>query len=101
MTPPAQPGPDPFDEFMLLASNGKEYRLPKVVEWKEGPPPEEGWWPASSALELCPTDLRYWDGQRWSLFVMPWDDQHDAARAAAVESCTGAILWADRWWEHQ
>lgn len=101
MTPTIEPGPDPFDPLLLIANDGREYRLPACPVWHKGPPPSEGWWPASSSAELCIWDLRFWNGEFWSLAAAPWDTSDDADEAKRMRNAVPrefGIAWADRWW---
>lgn len=40
-------------------------------EWKKGPPPSMGWWPASASE--CLYEYRWWDGEYWSWSVYECD----------------------------
>ena len=68
-------------------------------EWREGPPPNIGWWPAS--VGDAPTVLRWWDGRRWSAWVFASENAEAAAASAktpAHEFMQRDIQWTDRWW---
>ena len=69
--------------------------------WRDGPPPEIGWWPASHVRHPDPTVLRWWDGAAWSCAAFDSDPSNFAGLVASVQ--TGHddrdIRWTDRWWE--
>lgn len=70
------------------------------VEWFSGPPPEVGWWPASTIQRA--ENLRYWDGQCWSCWVYhtrPRQEAGSIARRAATVNEQSEIRWTHRWWE--
>ncbi len=68
-------------------------------EWRSGPPPGIGWWPAGHA-NYPPTALRWGDGE-WSCVAFDFDSSDVAGFVASVR--TGHddrnIRWTDRWWE--
>ena len=75
-------------------------------EWREGPPPEIGWWPANYSWLLASTPaaevLRFYDGEYWSLAVhysRPRKFASDMARY--VSGYQYDIMWTDRWWEEK
>jgi hypothetical protein len=67
-------------------------------EWRSGPPPEIGWWPASMTCD--PDCIRFWNGWRWSLFCTSADDISEARRSARKRAPyhNDEIRWTDRWW---
>ena len=67
-------------------------------EWRSGPPPEIGWWPASTSRD--PDALRFWDGLCWSVLCRSVDDRNSAGLWGAKPSAynTNEIRWTDRWW---
>ena len=67
--------------------------------WRDGPPPEIGWWPASIWQDT--TILRWWDGVSWSFPARDHFDSEKAASYARVVEYRGtycSIRWTDRWW---
>jgi hypothetical protein len=85
----------------IRTNDGKWYKLPKPDTrlWKEGPPPEIGWWPCSIAFNL--DALRYWDGKRWSKPCHPLTKEQTAI--SYISECTlyTGLRWTDRWWLNQ
>ena len=67
-------------------------------EWRSGPPPEIGWWPADWWVVPRPECLRWWDGRCWSGFALPQEDADLAGRQAACRTEIPNIRWTDRWW---
>ncbi len=69
------------------------------MNWRKGPPPSIGWWPASACRNSnC---LRWWNGKWWSIAVPQEFKAESAARNAAIKSSLeGDIEWTDRpaWW---
>jgi len=66
-------------------------------QWRKGPPPEIGWWPASGVQDH--TAIRWWDGHMWSCPAIPFDSAEDAASAAnKISQFQDRIEWTDRWW---
>ena len=67
-------------------------------EWRSGPPPEIGWWPASTWRN--PEELRYWNGEHWSFSCEARENRASAAESAREPTSfdPGAIRWTDRWW---
>lgn len=101
MTRTIEIGPDPFDPLLLIANDGREYRLPACPVWRKGAPPSEGWWPASSSAELCIWDMRFWTGEFWSIPAAPWDTSEHAEEAKSKRNAVPpevGIVWTDRWW---
>ena len=82
----------------ITANDGKTYTLPTNPVWHNGPPPDIGWWPASSFRSIFL--LRYWDGHNWSVVVSADKGQNVAANAARKIEVYNQrqIEWADRWW---
>lgn len=65
--------------------------------WHSGPPPSEGWWPASVCLD--PSVLRWRSGGSWSINVSQFADAKTAAHYAmllAAGSDQHRIQWTDR-----
>ena len=67
-------------------------------EWRSGPPPEIGWWPASICRD--PTELRYWNGLHWSFLCDSKEGSNEARKSAREPSTFDCdfIRWTDRWW---
>lgn len=71
--------------------------MPKDIIWKKGPPPSQGWWPASYSKDN--NVYRWWNGVTWSLGV---SRDYTAASAASVAtravgiSDSVRIYWRDR-----
>jgi hypothetical protein len=71
------------------------------MNWRKGPPPSIGWWPASVAKDLgC---VRWWNGRHWSLAA--WADTSVAVAASSAQRSAANyrqidIEWTDRpaWW---
>ena len=77
---------------------GKRYTIPRNPEWHDGPPPAEGWWPASHYKNA--SCLRFWDGEAWSLGCDPGDPMYRVAFKGARRSPDQTdIRWCARWWE--
>jgi hypothetical protein len=71
-----------------------------VSEWRKGPPPSPGWWPASYFRHAG--TLRWHDGNDWSDSVGATDSVTYAVHAANIKLSKRAqkdIEWTDRWWE--
>jgi hypothetical protein len=71
-------------------------------EWRSGPPPEIGWWPADGTVAggPYPQILRYWNGHYFSDAVHHTDDARTAGQFGRIKHpCAYEILWTDRWWE--
>lgn len=68
------------------------------MNWRKGPPPSIGWWPASFSKD--PNCLRWWNGHCWSIGAY----EYTAAGAEKVASLRSdhqdTIEWTDRpaWW---
>lgn len=81
---------------------GKYIKPPRSKDctWRDGPPPEVGWWPASFSRD--PKELRHWDGVSWSWFVCHSATKGFAGsvassfRVSPLDTCE--IQWTDRWW---
>ena len=70
-------------------------------QWYKGPPPSEGWWPASDRRD--PGVLRWWNGSRWGRGVHVTRTAKEAGRAAHEPAWGGNIEWRHRpadWPEH-
>jgi len=66
-------------------------------QWRKGPPPEIGWWPAS--VDRDPFSIRWWDGNFWSFPCWPeYTKEVAAARATIRSGASSAIEWTARWW---
>ena len=67
-------------------------------QWRNGPPPSIGWWPASTFQDE--QSIRWWDGRYWSFYAYPEDTAKFAAGRAQLKvvSLTKLIQWTDRWW---
>lgn len=77
---------------------GKRYTIPRNPEWHDGPPPAEGWWPAS--LYGDAGGLRFWDGKAWSLTCQPGDPMHRVEYNGVIRTPYQlGIRWCARWWE--
>jgi hypothetical protein len=75
-------------------------------EWRSGPPPEIGWWPADYAAKQCkpcPSVLRWWDGVTWSCVALDSDSPKFAGLVASTRTghADRDIRWTDRWWEDE
>lgn len=71
-------------------------------EWRSGPPPEIGWWPADDISDGGPHPeiLRYWNGHYFSEFADHTDDASTAGIYGQImHNCEQEIRWTDRWWE--
>jgi len=69
------------------------------MNWRKGPPPSIGWWPASFSKN--PNYLRWWNGKWWSQSVPSWVSAQTAARIAKNQTnLHDAIEWTNRpaWW---
>ena len=71
-----------------------------MTTWHKGPPPSCGWWPCRGQKCIV---LRWWDGQRWSLWASSWGDALTAAWYAArpdSDWMQPRIEWTERpdWW---
>lgn len=64
--------------------------------WRSGPPPEVGWWPASTSQN--PELLRWWNGKFWSDYAVDGDVSRFAAICAKEPAYSDGIKWTDRWW---
>lgn len=70
-----------------------------TVPWYSGPPPEIGWWPASSGGMRNPKWIRYWNGKRWSVGDHMSNTAQEVSKDASVwESLDYKIEWTERWW---
>ena len=68
-------------------------------QWRSGPPPEKGWWPASADQYPNPNVIRWWDGKYWSVGAYPHMNAKTAQSMAILKSSlTDQIKWTDRWW---
>lgn len=68
-------------------------------QWRKGPPPEIGWWPASVTQD--PESIRWWNGAAWSAPAIPDNNAEDAAYFSSLEQSpyvTQFVQWTDRWW---
>ena len=67
-------------------------------EWRSGPPPEIGWWPAST--ERQPHRLRFWNGRHWSSYATSSANARTAGEYGSRMSSDDQdrIKWTDRWW---
>ena len=76
-----------------------KYIKPFAKEWFKGPPPEIGWWPASTMRN--PGTLRYWDGEYWSNGIFDYEPKSRITKDVLKqrEDNLDLILWAHRWWE--
>ena len=82
----------------IKANNGKTYRLPDNPGWRDGSPPEIGWWPASRIK--VETVLRFWDGNNWSSPITPEFNELEAfVIATSIDNNKyKKVFWTDRWW---
>jgi len=69
----------------------------KKTVWHKGPPPEIGWWPASTHKDEIM--LSWWNGEYWS----NWAYCHYSAKLAAYYAAQKDIRqkeieWTERWW---
>lgn len=68
--------------------------------WRSGPPPEVGWWPASTCKD--PGFVRWWNGRWWSIGISSYCSAEKAGISANVKSIYSSnVLWTDRWWESE
>ena len=74
-----------------------KYITPYADEWFSGPPPEIGWWPASTCRD--PRAIRYYDGEQWSKTARAGMAVKQAARMAKQKLYGASVEWAKRWWE--
>ena len=58
-------------------------------EWRSGPPPEIGWWPADWHVRPQPDCLRWWDGSEWSFCA---HDSASASLAAGRVVCMSMVI---------
>lgn len=64
-------------------------------EWRTGPPPSLGWWPAS--VRRNPLSLRWWNGSHWSNTAMRHDPLCDVEMYARTPAFTTKVIeWCDR-----
>jgi len=78
----------------MIMENIMEMREP---DWHSGPPPEIGWWPASTDRDK--SRLRWWNDEYWSKFATCTDTPRLAAFYAAQKDADQEnIQWAERWW---
>jgi len=83
-----------------ITVRGKTYKLPKKPVWRQGPPPEIGWWPASISGDA--EILRWWNGSYWSGYVLPHFSENLIASTAARKSPNqGGIEWTNQWWKEK
>lgn len=67
------------------------------VQWRKGPPPSIGWWPASYMENHGA--IRWWNGKVWSWPAAKWASAKVAATIAKMPAeDQKAIQWTDRWW---
>ena len=83
----------------IKANDGKTYLVPVNPEWKSGPPPAIGWWPASRFKDI--KGLRWWSGEWWSYSARPEFSASEARLAAKYLTHRHGteIQWCARWWE--
>lgn len=69
-----------------------------ACNWRKGPPPGIGWWPAG--VSLNPEVLRYWDGACWSFGALATASAREAAGWAKFKCklASDQMVWTDRWW---
>lgn len=65
------------------------------VQWFYGPPPSVGWWPAS--MVQYERNLRWWDGECWSIACADHRSEHEAEMKAATKCDNQVhIQWTHR-----
>lgn len=62
--------------------------MPKDIIWHSGPPPSQGWWPASYSKDN--NVYRWWNGITWSIACT-----RDYTPRAAASVATRAVHIAD------
>ena len=71
-----------------------------MINWRKGPPPSLGWWPASNNRDAAV--YRWWDGKRWSLSCFDvYTAEYAGYIAKTKVSNSGHLIeWTDRpeWW---
>lgn len=83
---------------------GKYIKPPRSEDctWRDGPPPEVGWWPARFGNTQNTNHLRHWDGETWSWYADSFATKEQAGKVAEEYRCTPSenelIKWTDRWW---
>ena len=69
-----------------------------MTEWRSGPPPSIGWWPAR--LKDFPDygSLRWWNGRHWSCCAHETDTSEEAAQMARLPTVVTnrQIRWSAR-----
>ncbi len=71
------------------------------MNWRKGPPPSIGWWPASGYRN--PNVYRWWNGKWWSCAAHSVLTAKEAASQAARKEGIRHIEWTDRpaWWPNR
>jgi hypothetical protein len=67
--------------------------------WHRGPPPEIGWWPASTACD--PNSIRWWNGKRWGAALQAGFQSERTLNFWATADAgarSTRIFWTERWW---
>lgn len=76
--------------------------LAKSKTYRDGPPPDIGWWMTRPRYDPLRPRMRWWDGKRWS-YACPQEDCDNRtldywARTPTMHPETH-ITWTDRFWE--
>lgn len=70
------------------------------MNWRKGPPPSIGWWPAS--VVKSPDVFRWWNGKCWSIASFRNTPLEQVRKRAqhADKAAQHLIRWTDRpaWW---
>jgi len=88
----------PKRPYCAVDLHGNVYPLPIAPTWSQDPPPAEGWWPCSAWGD--PSEVRFWDGNRWSFFVDIKADMRTVVQNGARRAMVPArdLRWCARWW---
>ena len=83
------------DTYKVHLIEAYAYHFPKDylagITLNSGPPPSIGWWPTNY-------NIRWWDGEFWSIGVSPNADADEAGLAASHFNSRNH-QWLPRWWE--
>lgn len=66
-----------------------------LTAWASGPPPMLGWWGTrlSQNPDAMQPQCRWWDGHRWSLVVLPDDDEEEVLSSKATPTTATGVEW--------
>lgn len=68
-------------------------------KWHKGPPPSAGWWPASRRRDG--RELRWWDGEFWSIRFEPSDSGGMKAKDANTPLAKSPFPGSEVEWKHR